>query len=63
MNALIHREGCIGCTLCARICPDVFSMTDVGKARVIADPIPDTMMDRAEKARDSCPVSVIDLIH
>ena len=61
MKALIDRAGCIGCTLCATVCPDVFSMAKDGKAQVEVTPIPDTMIDKTVAARDNCPVSVIDI--
>lgn len=34
MKASIDRSGCIGCTLCATVCPEVFFMADDGKADV-----------------------------
>lgn len=51
-------EGCIGCSLCAATCPNVFQMTDDGVAEVYAVPEP---ADEAatEEAAQNCPVSVI----
>ena len=45
MKASINRSGCIGCTLCAAICPDVFFMADDGKADV-------------SQTRPKCPISM-----
>ena len=28
MVAIVDREGCIGCTLCTGVCPEVFQMED-----------------------------------
>ncbi|MDD3192507.1 MAG: ferredoxin [Oscillospiraceae bacterium] len=61
MKASIDREGCIGCTLCATICPDVFFMADDGKADVSQTPVPESARNSAQSARDQCPVSVIDI--
>ncbi len=59
MKAFVDREGCIGCTLCASVCPDVFKMEDDGKAKSIDGEIPESCVKKAEEAADSCPVSVI----
>ncbi len=61
MKASIDREGCIGCTLCATICPDLFFMADDGKADVSQTPIPSALLTNAQNARSQCPVSVIDI--
>lgn len=61
MKATVDQEGCIGCELCASVCPAVFSMNDDGKAEAIEDDIPEENESEAEDARDGCPVSVIDL--
>ncbi|MHB8131200.1 MAG: ferredoxin [Mobilitalea sp.] len=59
MKALIERNGCIGCGLCADTCPTVFRMDDEGLAEVYIDSVPSDSEDSAMEAADSCPVSVI----
>lgn len=58
MKAIIDRDGCIGCGLCAGTCPEVFSMADDGLAEVTGDVTSDTE-EAAQEAADGCPVSVI----
>ena len=58
MRAKIHVDLCIGCGLCASICPQVFSMSDDEKATVIADTSVDTY-DEVQEAMISCPVAAI----
>ncbi|MFA5522743.1 MAG: ferredoxin [Tissierellales bacterium] len=58
MKVTIDQDGCIGCGLCADICPEVFAMNDDGVAEVIAEVTADTE-DCTQEAADSCPVSVI----
>ncbi|MGI6731827.1 MAG: ferredoxin [Anaerovoracaceae bacterium] len=61
MKASIDRSGCIGCGVCADICEEVFQMADDGLAEVIVDEIPAGLEEKAQEARDSCPVQVIDI--
>lgn len=63
MKAIIDREGCIGCGLCAQICEDVFRMAEDGKAEVYNDLGLNTDSgETAQEAADSCPVRVISIM-
>lgn len=59
MNAKVN-EGCISCGACVATCPEVFRFNDEGVAEAYAD-VAEENRQAAEEARDSCPVSVIDL--
>lgn len=59
MKAVVH-DTCIGCGLCESLCPDVFQMTDNGRAQAIGE-IPPEAEQSATEARDECPVSAIDI--
>jgi ferredoxin len=62
MKAVVDRELCIGCGLCASICSDVFEMDAEGKSLVIADPVPASSLDAVGEAADQCPVGAITLL-
>lgn len=62
MKAVIDRDGCIGCELCVSVCPEVFEMSDDGKASVIGETIPAGSEDCAHEAAEGCPVEVIKII-
>lgn len=57
MNVVINRSGCISCTLCCELCPDVFGMED--SLATCHGPVTDENKDAVQNAIDSCPVSVI----
>lgn len=61
MKAIVDQDTCIGCELCANICPDVFHMEDDGKSHAIEDQISEELEGDAQEARDSCPVAAIDI--
>ena len=54
------NDGCIGCGLCARTCPEVFSMSDDGVAVAIDSVVPEEALDTAAEAKDNCPASAIE---
>lgn len=54
------NDQCIGCGLCAGICPEVFSMTDEGVAKAIESEVPPESEAAAAEAKDSCPVGAIE---
>ncbi len=57
MNVEI-MDGCIKCSLCAGVCPEVFRMTGSGYAEVYQGPT-EAEEDAVREAVESCPVSVI----
>ena len=57
MEVYVDRDGCIGCGVCAQICPDVFQLDEEGLSKVIAKP--DGFEDQVNEAADTCPVEVI----
>ncbi len=58
MKAFVDPDLCIGCTQCAGICPEVFSM-DGSLAVAIPDEIPGEDVPQAVDAAENCPVNAI----
>lgn len=54
------NENCIGCGVCAGICPDVFEMGEDGYSHVVAEPEDGETRELADQAKESCPVAAIE---
>ena len=52
----VNKDACIGCGVCASLCPDVFELGPDGKA-VVKDP--NSSAPCVEEAKYSCPVNAI----
>ncbi|NCF75471.1 MAG: ferredoxin [Xanthomonadaceae bacterium] len=53
----INKDVCIGCGTCASLCPEVFELSDAGKAKV-KENAPEGV-SCIQEAIDSCPVQAI----
>ncbi len=56
----IDQEECIGCELCAQMCPGVFEMQEDGKSKVINHK--GASEAEIQQAIDSCPVQSIEWV-
>lgn len=61
MEAKVDRDACIGCGLCAEICPEVFEMDDEQIAIVIENPVTLDAEDEALDAEEQCPTDAISI--
>lgn len=60
MKVTIDRSGCLGCGLCAGVCPEVFRMADDDLAEVWAEPTAKEE-DKVREAASGCPAAVIQI--
>ena len=57
MKTLVN-EDCIGCGMCAEVCPEVFEISADGLSHVVGDP--DSCSDKVMQATEICPVNAIE---
>ncbi len=55
----VDKDVCIGCGLCADLCPNVFVLGDDGKADVVSDAAAEAELPCAQDAASSCPTEAI----
>lgn len=59
MTPRVEEDLCIGCELCADICPNVFEMGSDGLSHVIDDDPAEAEHDCVQEAADVCPTDAI----
>lgn len=59
MKAFTDKIRCIGCGICASLCPAVFAIGPDGKAITVITDVPEGSMDNAVKAGKLCPSSAV----
>ena len=57
----VDNDKCLRCGMCTGICPDIFSFDDEGNIKVSNENINDENINEVKEAKDSCPVSAINL--
>lgn len=62
MTPIVDQDLCIGCGTCEALCPEVFKMTEEGKAHVIENVDYKQYADQIKQSVESCPAQAIKLM-
>ena len=60
MQVIVNQDLCIGCGICANMCPSCFEMKDDMKSYVVED-CDCSAEECCEQATSSCPVQAIEI--
>jgi ferredoxin len=60
MKAVVDKDTCIGCGLCAQVAPDIYEM-EGDKAVAKVDEISEDQVEDAKNGADQCPVDAIEV--
>ena len=60
MKATVNKDLCLGCGICADICPEVFQMEN-DKAVAKVDKVPSGAESACRDAAEQCPVEAIQI--
>ncbi|HVN67073.1 MAG TPA: ferredoxin [Candidatus Sulfotelmatobacter sp.] len=55
---MVDQELCIGCGVCYDMCPEVFTMTEEGKAQAVKT---ECSVHNLEEVADACPTEAINI--
>jgi ferredoxin len=55
VKAHVDQDLCIGCGICADICPEVFQMNAADKAEAKVEQVPPAAEAACREAADQCP--------
>lgn len=59
MKVFVKKEDCIGCGMCADVCPEVFEIGSDGYSDAIGEP--SAHYDKVMEAAEICPVNAIEV--
>lgn len=60
MRAIVNKDTCTGCGLCAETCPEVFELDD-DIATVRVDAVPEEHEEATRQSAEDCPVEAISI--